>query len=206
MKAAPIPAWSLAISGVAAAVFVAPPLQALLVYNREAIGEGEIWRLLTGNLVHFSAMHFVKDVVALLVAGLLIEIRRYRHFAMLCLISGALIGTLLYVAEPAVLVYGGLSGIVVAAVTYLCLQGLREGGAYRWLCLGALLGLAAKTVLELTLGVRLPGEESPGFILVPESHAVGAVTAIALFVLVQTANHRTKSTALKLLWATEGKP
>jgi len=193
VKALPIPVWTLAICATAAVVFGAPQLQALLVYNREAIGEGEIWRLLTGNLVHLSGSHFIKDVIALLATGLLIETGRCRHFALLCLISGTLIGSVLYFAEPELLVYGGLSGIVTAAATYLCLHGIEEGSGYRWLCLGTLLCLAVKTGMEMTLGF-LPGAESQGFVLVAASHAVGAATAILLFVVEAAGMPRVTST------------
>jgi len=184
MRALPIPVWTLAICAAAAVVFGAPQLQAALVYNREAIAAGEAWRLVSGNLVHFSGSHLIKDVVALLAIGLLIETGRRRHFALLCLASGSLIGSVLYVAEPELAVYGGLSGIVTAAATYLCLHGIEEDGAYRWLCLGVLLCLAAKTGCEIALGFSpLPGTDAEGFALVPLSHAVGAATAIALFAL-----------------------
>jgi rhomboid family GlyGly-CTERM serine protease len=182
MKALPIPVWTLALCAAAAVVYSAPQLQAALVYNREAIGAGEIWRLVTGNLVHFSGSHFIKDVAALLAIGLLIESGRRRHFALLCLVSGSLIGSVLYVAEPELLVYGGLSGIVTAAATYLCLHGIEEDSAYRWLCLGMLLCLAVKTGCEIALGFS-PLRGAEGFALVPRSHAVGAATAIALFAL-----------------------
>ena len=184
VKAPPIPVWTLAICAAAAVVFGAPQLQAAFVYNRESIAAGEIWRLVSGNLVHFSGPHFIKDVVALLAIGLLIETGRRSHFALLCLVSGSLIGSVLYVAEPELLVYGGLSGIVTAAATYLCLHGIKEDRAYRWLCLGVLLCLAVKTGCEVALGFSpLPGADAELFALVPQSHAVGAAAAIALFAL-----------------------
>jgi len=200
VKGLPIPVWTLAICAAAAVVLGAPQLQAALVYNREAIAAGEIWRLASGNLVHFSGSHFIKDAVALLAIGLLIETGRRRHFALLCLASGSLIGSVLYVATPELLVYGGLSGIVMAAATYLCLHGIEEDGAYRWLCLGVLSFLAVKTGCEIALGFSpLPGADFDGFALVPQSHAVGAATAIALFAL----ENRHAATA-KLLGIREG--
>jgi rhomboid family GlyGly-CTERM serine protease len=190
VRGLPIPVWTLAICAAAAVVFGMPQLQAALVYNREAIAAGEIWRLVSGSLVHFSGSHFVKDVVALLAIGLLIESGRRGHFALLCLASGSLIGPALYVAEPELAVYGGLSGIVTAAATYLCLHGIEEDGAYRWLCLGVLSFLAVKTGCEIALGFSpLPGAGAEEFALVPRSHAVGAATAIALFALENRRNH-----------------
>jgi len=185
LNAIPIPIWTLLLCGVAASVFSLPLVQTFLVYNRAAIADGEFWRLVTGNLVHLSTPHFLYDVTALLVAGALIEMHRYRHFAMLCLVSGALIGVTLYIAMPEIVVFGGLSGVVTAAVTYLCLHGVQQEGAWKWLCLLVLAGLVAKLGVEMAFGFSLTvGAGTQTFVPVPVSHAVGAVTALLLFVLV----------------------
>ena len=184
LNAIPVPFRTLLLCGVAAAVYCLPLAQSALVYNRAAVADGEFWRLVTGNLVHLSMPHFLIDVTALLVAGALIEMHRYRHFAMLCLVSGALIGVTLYVAMPEIVVFGGLSGVVTAAVTYLCLHGVRQEGAWKWLCLLVLAGLVAKLGVEMAFGFSLTvGAGTQTFVPVPVSHAVGAVTALLLFVL-----------------------
>jgi rhomboid family GlyGly-CTERM serine protease len=180
-----LPPATLLLSGAAGAIFALPSLQALLIYNRAAIDEGEIWRLITGNLVHLSPLHFLYDVVALFVAGTLIETRGYRHFTILCVLSAATIGANVYIGSPELSVFGGLSGIVVAAVTFLCLNGLTETGVWRRLCQVVLICLAIKMGIEMTLGSSLEAlaeGESPTFVPVPSSHVTGAVTALILFV------------------------
>jgi rhomboid family GlyGly-CTERM serine protease len=182
LNPARLPVWTLLICAVAGAVYCAPPLQALLVYDRAAIGNGELWRLVTGNLVHHSASHFAYDVVPLLIAGTLIQIQRLRHFAALCVVASALIGAALYIGKPEIVVFGGLSGIVTAAAVFLCLHGLYVSGFWRWLCLVALACLAAKIGAEMGLGSSLLfGAEPQNFVPVPESHVVGAATALLLF-------------------------
>jgi rhomboid family GlyGly-CTERM serine protease len=183
-----LPLTALLLCGAAGTVFALPQLQALLIYNRAAIDDGEIWRLITGNLVHFSPSHFLYDVVALFAAGALIEIRGYRHFATLCLVSGALIGAIVYIGSPEILVFGGLSGIVTAAVTWLCLNGLTEAGGWQRLCLLALICLAIKLGVEMALGSSLlAGAEPQTFVPVPASHVAGAATALLLFSLTRRA-------------------
>jgi rhomboid family GlyGly-CTERM serine protease len=179
-----LPVTTLLLCGAAAAVLALPPLQAALIYSRAAIESGETWRLITGNLVHLSPSHFFFDVVALLVVGTLIETLRYRFFPVLCLASAALIGVTLYAVKPEILVFGGMSGVVTAGVTFLCLHGLREAGAWRWVCLATLICLVIKMSLELAFGwslLLLTGSESQGFVPVPLSHAVGAATALLVF-------------------------
>lgn len=44
-----------------------------LQYDRRAVLDGELWRLLTGNLVHWSLPHFTLDLGAFFIVGLLWE-------------------------------------------------------------------------------------------------------------------------------------
>lgn len=182
LNPAGLPIGTLLICAAAGAVYGAPVVEALLIYDRAAIGSGELWRLVTGNLVHHSTLHFVYNVVPLLIIGTLIEVQRIRHFPALCALSGAFIGAVLYLAKPEIVVFGGLSGIVTAAITFLCLHGLDKAGAWRWLCLGVLICLVGKIGVELALGSSLlAGIEPDNFVAVPESHVVGGVTALLLF-------------------------
>ena len=188
-----IPLATLLVCGAAGVVFALPLLQALLIYDRAAIDEGEIWRLITGNLVHLSPSHFLYDVVPLFVAGALIEIRGYRHFAVLCLVSAAMIGATVYVGSPELSVFGGLSGIVMAAFTYACLDGLKETGTWRQLCWVALIFLVIKMSIEMALGTSFGSfaeGESPTFVPVPSTHVAGAVSALILFASTRLARPR----------------
>ncbi len=193
MKSLPLPVWTLGICALACLVFAVPQLQPALVYNREAVGNGELWRLLSGNLVHFSSEHLLKDVLALVVAGAMIEMRGTRHFGLLCTISATLIGVVLYGAQPGVLVYGGLSGVAIAAVAYAALQGAGERGSYGRICQIVLIGLVAKIVIELAFGAQ----PSADFVLVPLVHVVGALTAGAMFALSQPTGLRVRQIAIE---------
>ena len=180
------PVLALVICASAILIFNSPELQTLLIYDRAAIAHGELWRLVTGNLVHLSTTHLAYNVAAFLIAGTIIEIRGYRLFTTLCNSAAMLIGIILFVVEPAMYFYAGLSGIVTATVTYLCLHGLAEKGAWPWLCAAMLAGLTAKIVVELILGKSfLLAVSTEEFMPVPLSHLIGAVTAILLFVLMR---------------------
>lgn len=186
LTAARLPVWTLVICTSAVIVFGSAAIQAFLIYDRNAIAHGELWRLVTGNFSHFSTTHLVYDLVAFLIAGTIIEVRGYRYFSTLCLSAATLIGVVLFFAEPAMHYYAGLSGVATAAVAYLCLHGLTEKGTWRWLCAAMLLGLLAKIGIELALGRSLLFEiGAQEFMPVPLSHLVGAATALLLFVLVR---------------------
>lgn len=162
--------------------FIFQQLSQLLIYDRAAIIQGEHWRLLTGNLVHFSIPHLLYNLIAFLIIGTMIELRGYRFFPVLCLSSALLIGITLFLLEPELNLYAGLSGVVSAAVTYLCLHGVREQGIWRWLCAATLAGLTVKTVIELGLGSSfILSFSEENFVPVPLSHLVGIVAALFLF-------------------------
>jgi len=183
LTAARLPVWTLAICAGAVLTFIVPELKTLLIYDRAAIAHGEIWRIVSGNLVHLSTTHLAYNLAAFLIAGTIIEIRGYRYFPTLCLSVATLIGIILFVVEPAIYFYAGLSGVVTAAVTYLCLHGLTEKGTWHWLCAAMLVGVTTKLGIELMLGKSfLLTVSTEEFVPVPLSHLIGTVTAILLFV------------------------
>lgn len=178
-----LPVWTLVISTIALITFIFPQLGNLLIYDRPAIIHGEYWRLLTGNLVHFSPTHLAYNLIAWLIAGTIIELRGYRFFPVLCLSSAFAVGMTLFLFKPELSLYAGLSGMMSAAVAYLCLHGISEKGVWRWLCAAALTGMAAKTILEMVMGssiLVLMSEEN--FVPVPLSHLAGIVAALLLYI------------------------
>jgi len=185
-----LPVWTLVISAFALIIFYLPQLGEMFVYDRAAIIHGEIWRLLSGNLVHFSIAHLLYNLIAWLIIGTIIELNAYRYFPMLIFSSSFLIGISLLLLEPELNLFAGLSGVVSAAVTYLCLYGIGEKGVWRWLCAATLTGLTAKTVIELGTGTSLMllmSEEN--FVPVPLSHLVGIITALILFIFLRTTSY-----------------
>ena len=83
-------------------------------YDRAGILAGEIWRLWTGHLVHFSAQQLVVDVSALLLAGWLVERERGTGFtAGVVLLGMPAISIALLLASPQLHEYRGASGVVV---------------------------------------------------------------------------------------------
>jgi rhomboid family GlyGly-CTERM serine protease len=175
-----VPIWTLSITSAAAVVFSIPALEAILVYNREAIANGEVWRVVTGNAVHLSLTHFLRDLVAFAIAGVVLEATLRGHLAPLCLAAALVIGTVLYVARPEVLVYGGLSGVITGMFVYLSLFGLSLNPAYRWLYIGILAAVVAKIACEIAI-VDTYSTTSQGFVPLPEVHGLGVATAILLF-------------------------
>jgi rhomboid family GlyGly-CTERM serine protease len=172
LRVGDVPAGTAAIL-FASLVASAPSLGDLLCYDRAAILRGELWRLLTGHWVHFSAAHLLWNGVALAIAGGLLEWRRERWAGLLLLLAPLAISGLLLALEPALSRFAGLSGVVFAALTYLALSGLREPGSWRQACLVALALLLLKLGHEVVWGRSIFA--GGGLRPVATSHAAGAL-------------------------------
>lgn len=145
-------------------------------YDRAGILAGEIWRLWTGHLVHFSAQQLVVDVSALLLAGWLVERERGTGFtAGVVLLGMPAISIALLLASPQLHEYRGASGVVVllALVATTSMWMRHPGTRPALLLLGV--ALAVKTVIDATGGP--PGLSSlpPGVRVAWQAHVAGAV-------------------------------
>lgn len=193
-----LPFATLAALAAAATLYVWPALAPHLVYERGAVHDGQLWRLLTGSWVHFTASHLALNAAALAAVGLILERRGCARFALLCLIGAASAGIAVHVASPELARYGGLSGVVTAAFVYLALRGIAEPSSARWLYALLAAALACKLSWELA-GGRLPFAlpEDGSFAAAPMSH-VGGALAGSLFFLFELAARRIAAIAQPL--------
>lgn len=163
----------------ALAAYLLPGAGAVMIYDRAAILDGEIWRLLTGHWVHFSASHLLCDAAVLAVIAFLCELRGYRHLPALCLLAAPAIGLAMLLLLPDLAEYGGLSGIAMAGIVYFALHALRDAEPWRELGLGILLLAGAKLVFDFCLGQFLLVDTGTSSVLpVPLSHLTGAACGV----------------------------
>lgn len=95
-----------------------------LRYEREAVLQGEYWRLLTGHLVHGSWLHLVLNGLGLgLVAALFARDYSLPAWLLIGLVSVVAIDLGFVLYEPQLLWYVGLSGV---------LHGALAAGAVAW--------------------------------------------------------------------------
>ena len=175
-----IPIVTAVVVGLSALVYLLP-CGASLEYSRHAILAGEWWRLVTGHWVHFSPQHFLYDTAAFGIAGWMIESRGHRNFGWLCVLAVFVISGTMLLCNPQLQMCGGLSGMAVAAVVFLALNGLEERGPWQWICGSALILCAAKLIGEEMTGQFFVLHAPAGFALVPSNHIAGALTALAVY-------------------------
>jgi rhomboid family GlyGly-CTERM serine protease len=95
-----------------------------LRYEREAVLQGEYWRLLTGHLVHGSTRHLILNAAGLaLIAALFPRDYSWRAWLLIGLLSLLAIDLGFVFYEPQLLWYVGLSGV---------LHGALAAGAIAW--------------------------------------------------------------------------
>lgn len=90
-----------------------------LVYQRQLITEGEIWRLITGHILHTNGYHLLLNLAALLMLwalhGRFYRIKSYTALFLFCSIFTS-IG--IYYFDPTLLQYVGLSGVLHGVFVY----------------------------------------------------------------------------------------
>lgn len=153
---------------------------ALWGYERQAIGDGQVWRLLTGQLVHLNAMHLALNLLGL--AGVMAVWGQTlaRPAVLLDMILGSTIAVALglWFLAPQVSWYAGASGALHGLFMAGIVLATETGRALRT---AAALGLLLKLALEAHTGTG-----SAGLIGAPVIHAAhqfgafgGVVSALA---------------------------
>ncbi|HHJ16012.1 MAG TPA: rhombosortase [Gammaproteobacteria bacterium] len=174
--------WGVAVGLTALLLQAAGPAVAqALRYQREAILHGEIWRLLTGQLLHLGWSHLLLNLVALALITALFG-RLFRPGVWAWIYAGSFLATTLglLLLQPGLQWYVGLSG---------ALHGLFAAGAVvsiRRRESGAVLLLA---VLVFKLGWEqlagpLPGStEWSGGTVITAAHLYGAIGGVLVGLL-----------------------
>lgn len=104
----------------------------LLEFSRNAITEGEWWRLLTGNLMHSNGWHLLMNIGGLLLATLLVgHFFSKCHFIALAISNGLAVGVLIYCFNPDINYYVGLSGYLHGLFIYGALLGLSQSNSLK---------------------------------------------------------------------------
>jgi rhomboid family GlyGly-CTERM serine protease len=159
-------------------------------YDRQAIGSGEYWRLVTGHLVHLGFGHLWPNLAALAVISLLFEdVFRNADWWRVSAVSAVAIDVGLYLLDPGVAWYVGLSGVLhgMVAAGALALLARRQA-------LGAVLaiGLGSKLAFEQIVGPIPFTAESVGGPVVVAAHLYGAVGGLFIEAAAQIARRRSR--------------
>jgi rhomboid family GlyGly-CTERM serine protease len=183
--ARPVPWASLLLSLIAVLLTLTPAFANWASLERAAVEAGELWRLLTGHLTHWSVEHLGWDLLVFASIGLFLERDGDRALFLRCTaISAILITLAVWILQPEMASYRGLSGIDCALVTALATSLLRRALAAgrRGFAAGVavvLLAYLLKVGYELATGQTVFVDiEHSGFDPVPLAHVVGGAVGI----------------------------
>ena len=181
-----VPRASLFFVATAVVVFLWPGLGSLFQYDRAAIIDGEVWRVLAGHWAHYSLDHCFWDVLAFAALGVACE-RRNRVRFISCVITSALaISASVWLMLPDLQIYRGLSGIdsaLFALLTVVMWSDGRQSGRpeLQVIALTCLIAFLSKIGFELMTGRNVFVKAmDPGTVGVPLAHIVGALCGLLI--------------------------
>jgi rhomboid family GlyGly-CTERM serine protease len=182
------PAWKASIGPVSIALLAiaagtgGSSLRLFARYDRSALANGELWRLLSGHFVHLSLAHLIMNLAALAALALLFSATlKAADWVLIALASALAIDAGLYGFHPDIAWYVGLSGILHGFWLGGALQGamLRQP-MMRWL----LAILALKLAYEAVFGPMPFSADTAGGPVVVVAHAYGSLGGAAWYICV----------------------
>lgn len=184
--------WALGITFVVVALQCLPPgMRDLLRYEHAALARGELWRALTGHLLHLGWAHAGLNLFGLwLCCGLGGPSLSGRGLAWRLAVLGIGVSALLYSLSPQVPDYVGLSGILYGLAVWLLLPQALGGDRLAIVALLSILGWAG---WQTFTGAN-PGEEAliGGYIVV-QAHLYGIAVALVAWAIGEVRRRATRS-------------
>ncbi|WEM44032.1 rhombosortase [Photobacterium sp. DA100] len=141
----------------------------MLAWQRTAIEQGEVWRLISGNLTHTNWPHMIMNSLGLAIITFIF--RRYLNAERLALLLFAIagfIGATLWLS--AMDWYAGLSGVLHGLFAWGAIQDIKAKDKLGWLLL---LGVSAKVIWEQIAGGSASSAELIGARVAVEAHLAG---------------------------------
>lgn len=160
------------------AVFLLPEIRLLqLTFERLAIAEGEYWRLLSGQFVHFSWGHLWLNIAGIWVMYLLYaeHAPSWRYPLVVCVL--ALASNLgMYFFAPEIEAYVGFSGVLYGLFAWGAVIDIHKGVKLGWLLF---IGVMIKVSWEYFIGPVQLGAVTVSNLAV-SAHFFGALGGVIL--------------------------
>jgi len=181
-------------TAVTAAVF--PQFNELLLFDRVGIEKGQLWRLFTCHLAHWSASHLIWNLVVLAAIGWGAKNEPSRSLVTATFGALLLIGPALYLCEADMLQYAGLSGVATALFVCFACERMRSAPGERLLWGAFLIALCGKIAVEFVNPSPLFATSAAIDLRVaPLAHLVGAAAGVWRSRILQSMNNATPSPA-----------
>jgi rhomboid family GlyGly-CTERM serine protease len=195
---------TVAIGALAILVAGSPWAAELFQYDRAKILGGEIWRLVTCHVTHWTREHLQWDLMMFLVLGVIAE-RRSPKRTSLCLAAGAAVVSMtVFAFFPGVQQYRGLSGVDTALFIFVAIELIadarRQQNTTQIFATSLFMtGFVAKTGYEAVAGSTFFVDAgTSGFVPLVWDHVAGAAVGAIASVMRATDFCRRGSSAMPL--------
>jgi rhomboid family GlyGly-CTERM serine protease len=174
LRAAPV---TLAVGSICLLLACACESEAgMLAWERGALQNGELWRLWTGHLVHFSVSQAFADTLALVAMGLYAEpLVGSRRFALLLACAADLLSLGMLVLAPGLDEYRGVSALATLTAVLAGVLAWRRHPESRPVLGCAALALASKTLWEMGARTAAFTDLPAGVAVAWQAHLLGAL-------------------------------
>ena len=152
--------------------------QLALQYQRSALEQGQLWRALSGHLLHANHWHLLLNLAGLLLV-LLLHGRYFSARQLLAqwLVYALSISALLYLFSTNIYSYVGLSGVLHAMLTLGAIKDVQQREHSGYLLLA---GLLAKVAYEQWQGPDTELGQLIGADVAIDAHLYGVITGVLL--------------------------
>jgi len=145
----------------------------LLVYQRNAIANGELWRLFTGHFFHTNGYHLSLNLAALtLLWALHGHFYSIKNYALLFIFSAFTCSLGLYYFSPELQRYVGLSGVLHGVFVWGAIMDIKQGDKTGYLLFT---GVWLKIVHEQIYGASADVANLIGANVAVDAHLWGAI-------------------------------
>ncbi len=151
----------------------------VLRYDRNLIREGEIWRVVSAHFTHLTWSHLLMNLAGFaLVFVFFGNLLNTLNWACFTFFSAILISLVLYLSNPNLIWYVGLSGVLHGL---LVLGGLYDYKVRRWESIFFLSIIFTKLLWEQIYGALPGSEDTAGGPVLVDAHFYGALSAVIWF-------------------------
>lgn len=159
--------------------------QTALQYQRSALEQGQLWRALSGHLLHANHWHLLLNLAGLLLV-LLLHGRYFcaRQLLLQWLVFALAISALLYLFSTNIYSYVGLSGVLHAMLTLGAIKDVQQAERSGYLLLT---GLIAKVAYEQWQGPDAELASLIGADVAIDAHLYGVITGLLLALALKAA-------------------
>ncbi|UAA40170.1 rhombosortase [Paraneptunicella aestuarii] len=161
--------------------FLASDIQTTLIYDRIAVSAFELWRLITGNLLHTNGFHLILNITGLIILWMLHgDYYSPGKYLSLVLFCGLVVTSAIFLFTPERVWYVGLSGALHGVFAWGIYHDIRRGMKTGWVLLAVLI---VKIASEQIYGANESIAELINANVAIESHLYGAIAGLFVAIM-----------------------